>query len=83
VRKKKPLCAFCGAGTTKKDLTLSIEDLNKRTQTTPDKDPLPTWKCSAEGCKSTKTIVTNWDPMWRDGDVVCASCGVFVRSFDT
>jgi ribosomal protein L37AE/L43A len=28
------------------------------------------------------TRVDNWSAIWHDGDVVCDSCGGFIRSYD-
>ena len=33
-------------------------------------------------CKHKETVVINYDPVWRDGDVVCVDCGKHIRSFD-
>ena len=47
-----------------------------------DKHPVPRWRCKAPGCNSTTTTLINYDPLWRDGDIVCASCAAHVRNFD-
>lgn len=33
-------------------------------------------------CKHKNQVVINHDMMWHDGDVVCADCGKYIRSYD-
>lgn len=37
---------------------------------------------SCPECLHPETEVVNYDEMWRDGDVVCKRCGVYVRGYD-
>lgn len=38
------------------------------------------WQCP--DCGHDKTILVNYDPLWRDGDIVCAMCNKHVRNYD-
>lgn len=33
-------------------------------------------------CGSCKTEVVNYDPLWRDGDVVCSECKEHIRFYN-
>lgn len=33
-------------------------------------------------CGSTTFEMRNYDMMWHEGDIHCASCGTFIRDFD-
>jgi len=33
-------------------------------------------------CDDQKLILINYDMMWHDGDIVCESCGGYIRSYD-
>jgi hypothetical protein len=33
-------------------------------------------------CGSTEFVIRNYSMMWHDGDIHCAQCGKFIRSFD-
>ena len=37
---------------------------------------------TCDNCDSTDTEVRNYDPVWRDGDVMCNNCGGYVRGYD-
>lgn len=48
-----------------------------------DKTPFPKpKKGECPQCRSTKTVVYNYDPVWRDGDIHCADCGKKLGMFD-
>jgi hypothetical protein len=38
--------------------------------------------CPHCGAPNTEHRVENYDPIWRDGDVVCTRCGGYVRGYD-
>jgi hypothetical protein len=33
-------------------------------------------------CEHKNQTVTNYNPMWKDGDVICKDCGKFIRTWD-
>lgn len=33
-------------------------------------------------CKHRKTVVADYDTVWRDGNIRCVECGKIIRSFD-
>lgn len=35
-----------------------------------------------KNCKHENRVVKNYDPVWRDGDVHCEDCGVYIRMYD-
>lgn len=37
---------------------------------------------SCPECQSSDVEVVDYDPMWRDGDVVCKRCHTYVRGYD-
>lgn len=45
-----------------------------------DKKEIQPWTCPK--CGSKETELRNYNMMWHDGDVHCAGCGEFVRTWD-
>lgn len=35
-----------------------------------------------ETCQHKNQVLENYDPIWHDGDIVCADCGKHIRSYD-
>lgn len=45
-------------------------------------DYIPYDQKKQEMCKHKNTKVINYDPIWRDGDVICEDCGKHIRTYD-
>jgi transcription initiation factor TFIIIB Brf1 subunit/transcription initiation factor TFIIB len=39
-------------------------------------------ECPKCGSKPLKVRVEDYDRVWHDGNIVCAKCGQFIRSYD-